>query len=109
MGARARELGVRAVFLTHPGAYGRDSLWKTREARTLRIGGRDYRISAATERSLLDRFNAALLEVCASARLECFDLAARIPPDSTYFYDEGHLTDAGAELAAAALAAWLSR
>lgn len=109
MGNRARELGVRAVFLTHPGAYGSDSLWKSREARTLRIEGRDYRISAGTERALLDRFNAALLEVCASARLECFDLAARIPPDSTYFYDEGHLTDAGAELVAREVAAWLRK
>lgn len=109
MGDRARGLGARAVFLTHPGAYGTDSAWKAREARTLRIEGRDYRISAATERALLDRFNAVLLEACAFARLECFDLAARIPPDTAYFYDEGHFTDAGADRVAREVAAWLRR
>lgn len=109
MGALAREQGVRAVFLTHPGVYGGDSLWRSREARTLRIDGVAYRISAATEHALLDRFNAALLEACASARLECFDLAARIPRDSAYFYDEGHLNDAGAARVADEVAAWLRR
>lgn len=108
LGALARELGARAVFLTQPILYGTDSAWASREARTLRIEGRDYRISAATERRLLERFNATTLEVCAEDGLECLDLAARIPPDSLFFYDEGHFTDSGAALAAEAIAGYLS-
>lgn len=108
LGALARELGARAVFLTQPILYGTDSAWASREARTLRIEGRDYRISAATERRLLERFNAATLEVCAEEELECLDLATRIPPDSLLFYDEGHFTDSGAALAAEAIAGYLS-
>ena len=69
--------------------------------------GRAYRISAATEHGLLARFNAALLEACASARLECLDLAARIPHDSAYYYDEGHFNDAGAARVGEAIASWL--
>ncbi len=105
--ARARTLGIRAVFLTQPYLYGVDSAWAHRFARSVTFRGREYRISAATERRLLDRFNAALLGLCAGDGLECFDLASRMAGDSLRFYDEGHFTAAGADLAAAEIAGYL--
>jgi lysophospholipase L1-like esterase len=107
MQALANGLGIRAVFLTHPYLYGADSAWAARESRTVELNQRDYRISAATERALLDRFNAATLSLCAAHRLECFDLAPLIPNDSLHFYDEGHFTEKGAALAAEKIAGYL--
>jgi lysophospholipase L1-like esterase len=115
MHALARQLGVRAVFLTHPYRYGTGPEWASREGKELEIGGRKYRISAATERRLLDVFNAELLSLCASSGLECMDLAAGMDreagraPDTPFFYDEGHFNDAGAERAASLLADYLER
>lgn len=115
MQALARELGVRAVFLTHPYRYGTGPAWASREGRDLEIGGRKYHISAATERRLLDVFNAELLSLCAASGLECFDLASGMDSevgegrDSPYFYDEGHFNDAGAERAASLLEGYLGR
>ncbi len=105
--ALARQLRIRAIFITQPYLYGADSAWSIREARILQFHDRDYRISAATERRLLDRFNADLLSQCRDGGLECFDLAPRIPSDSLHFYDEGFLTEAGAALAAEQIAGYL--
>lgn len=98
LAATARAQGVRAVFLTHPTAFGTDGEWRLREARILRIEGCEYRISAATERRLRDLYNAALLEVCGAESLECLDLAALIPPEAGYYYDGSHFNDRGAAL-----------
>jgi hypothetical protein len=107
IGALARELGLRAVFLTHPSGYGLDSAWQRLAARTVRIQGCDYRISAATERRLRDAYNRALLDVCRSEALECLDLAALIPPEARFYYDGSHFNDAGADTAAALIATYL--
>lgn len=103
----AKELGMRAVFLTHPGLYGPDSAWARLEARRILVEGREYRISAATEHGLLARFNLELLSLCASERMECFDLASRVPHDTLYYYDEGHFNDAGARLVAEEIGGYL--
>lgn len=109
LAATVRGQGVRALFLTHPIAYGTGGDWLRLEARTLRIEGCDYRISAATERRLRDRYNAALLEVCAAESLECLDLATLIPPEAGYFYDGSHLNDAGAALVGRLIAEYLTK
>ncbi len=49
------------------------------------------------------RFNAVMLDVCRERRLPCLDLAARIPRDTTMFYDDAHFTDAGSRAVAAAV------
>ena len=105
--ALSRKMDIRVLFMTHPYLYGTDSSWAGRESRTLEYRQRDYRISAATERRLLDRFNEELLGLCAANRLECLDLAPLIPNDSLHFYDEGHFTEQGAALAAEKIAAYI--
>lgn len=107
IGSLSRAMGIRALFMTQPYLYGTDSLWARREARILQYRDADYRISAATERRLLDRFNDGLLELCASQGLECFDLAPLVPTGSAYFYDESHFTEAGAALVAVKIADYL--
>lgn len=106
--ALSRKMDIRVLFMTHPYLYGTDSNWAGRESRTLEYRQRDYRISAATERRLLDRFNEELLGLCAANRLECLDLAPLIPNDSLHFYDEGHFTEQGAALAAEKIAAYIT-
>lgn len=101
----AREWGIRAVFLTQPILYGDGPEWRGLEARHLWIQKQKYRISAATERRLLDVFNGQLLSLCATRGLECVDLAARMPRDSAYYYDDCHFNDAGAERVADIVAA----
>ncbi len=105
--ALALEMGVRIVFITQPLAYGTGPEWAAREARTVEFHRREYRISAATERRLQDRFNSALLSLCVADKMECLDLAAQIPPDTTSFYDQGHFNDAGADRAAEKIAQYL--
>lgn len=105
LGSLARALGLRAVFLTHPIAYGTDSAWARREARSVKLSGRELRISCAEERRMRDAFNAALLDACASDSLECLDLSARMSGEPRWFYDGSHFNDAGSDRAAALIAA----
>jgi hypothetical protein len=100
---------MRAVFLTQPIAYGTDSAWARREARVVRLYGRELHLSCATERRLRDAFNAALLEVCASDSLECFDLSSRMSGESRWFYDGSHFNDAGSDRAALLISEYLRR
>lgn len=109
MGALARALGMRAVFLTQPIGYGTDPAWAKREARVVSLRGRELHLSCATERRLRDAYNAALLAVCAADSLECFDLSARMSGEPRWFYDGSHFSDAGSERAAALIADYLLR
>lgn len=109
LGAIARSLGLRAVFLTHPIAYGTDSAWTRREARSVVLYGRALRISCAQERRLRDEFNRALLDVCATDALECFDLAGSMSGHPEWFYDGSHFNDAGSDRAAELIARYLMK
>ncbi len=46
----------------------------------------------------MEKFNSTLLSVCKERNLFCIDLANKIPKKAKYFYDEMHLSDAGADL-----------
>jgi hypothetical protein len=107
MGALAKGMGMRAVFLTQPIGFGSDSAWARLEARRVTLYGKERHLSCATERRLRDAFNAALLEVCASDSLACFDLAARMSGEPRWFYDGAHFNDAGSDRAAALIAEYL--
>jgi hypothetical protein len=49
------------------------------------------------------RFNESLLDVCDQRRVACIDLAREIPKRATYFYDDMHLSEAGADFASDAV------
>ncbi len=93
----AQAIGVHPIFLTQPLLYGTGPEWSKYEARDLWIHKHKFKISAATERRLLDIFNALLLSICSARHMTCYDLASNMPNDTTYYYDQGHFTDAGAE------------
>jgi len=48
----------------------------------------------------MDAYNNRLLLVCGRERLECFDLAARIPRTVAVFYDDVHFNENGSAMAA---------
>lgn len=113
--ATARAHGTRIVLLTQP------SLWRpdlSREAASLlwygglgdfeQPGEHDYHSVSALARAM-QAYNATLLATCARRRIECVDLAASIPKETTFFYDDVHFTEAGAARVAQTLADhWLA-
>ena len=108
-----RKLSNRMVFLTQP------SLWRTDlsadEKALLWSGvagdldspeGRSYYAVEALSKGM-ELYNNRLKEVCAQREIECLDLAAQIPKDSRYFFDDVHFTDQGSRLVADRVAAYL--
>jgi hypothetical protein len=99
---RCRDTGLPCLFLTEPTMWRRNL--SPSEERTFWQGyiGRwespkGYVTSLDMERAM-DMYNRTLLDVCAEEKLECYDLAADIPKETTFFYDDTHFTEAGARL-----------
>lgn len=106
-----RQAGTTPVFLTHP------SLWRDDlppEAQAALWAGYDcldcpaphYRSEKALARGMA-ALNGALLDVCRRERVECLDLAPKVPKTLESFYDDGHLLEAGSRVVANAVADFL--
>jgi hypothetical protein len=52
-------------------------------------------------------FNDVLRDVCRQPRAWCGDLAAAVPARAEYFYDDMHLSEAGARLVAERVTGWI--
>jgi hypothetical protein len=111
LGAECRLLGRRCVFLTQP------TIWRSglqADVQRLLLFGwvgpkfrpRGY-VSVSELARGMDSYNQAMLDVCRAHHLECFDLAAALPKDTSVFYDDAHFTENGARLVAGALARYL--
>ena len=109
----ARERSIRVILLTQP------TMWKTdlpeRLSSLLWFGGvgdfqkergNPYYSIEALERGMRD-YNDTLLAVCRERQVECVDLAASLPKDTTVFYDDAHFNESGARKTAAILADYL--
>jgi hypothetical protein len=102
--ALCHSTGRRCVFLTQP------SIWRPgltpEELKLLwagRVGSFTHPTGFIAPEDLgraMDAYNQVLLDVCHSHGLECFDLAARIPKDTTAFYDDVHYNEEGARMVA---------
>lgn len=103
----ARRMNLRAIFLTQPSLYGDDAYWSGIQAQNYWTQGPKEPISAATQWRMLNLFNQELMRTCREQGVEVLDLAAVIPHSFEYFYDPYHFTEAGAELVAAQVAAYL--
>jgi len=105
---------AQPVFVTHPALwYGdltdatiEDSLW---------FGGKgnffEREVEYYTARALkkaLAQFNVALMRHCAIVGDTCIDVATRLAPTRSNFYDDAHLTERGAARLAEILAAELA-
>lgn len=105
--------GVRLILMTQPVLW-RDDLGEA-ELRLLWMGGtgdfqtdptQSYFAPGALAEGMR-AYNEALLDVCRARKLECVDLAAAVPADTTMFYDDVHPTEAGSLRFAEVLAAYL--
>lgn len=116
--SRCRDLNQRCLFLTQPSIW-RDDL-SPAEQRLLwygyvgRLDSSDYDgtgvkgfVSAGDLAQAMNAYNQTLLDVCQQYGLECFDLAAHIPKNTSAFYDDVHLNENGARIAAEALRQYL--
>ena len=95
-----RASGKRCVFLTQP------TMWRAgltaEEERLLWFGwvgkseAKKGYASAADLAAGMDLYNRALLETCRANGVECYDLAAAIPKDTSAFFDDCHFNRPGA-------------
>ncbi len=109
---QAEMRAIRLVFLTQPALWRADL--SAEEKKLLWLGGvgdfiaqhssEYYTVAALAE--AMGRYNRALLDVCRERGVECFDLAARVPRDSSIFYDGAHFTEKGARLVAEEVAGY---
>lgn len=101
---QCRSMHARCAFVTQPSLYRPD----LSPAEQLLLWGGwvgpvehpDGYITAADAAKTMAAFNQALLQVCREQSLECYDLAEAIPPSTSYFYDDVHFNEEGAQEAA---------
>ena len=108
LGQQCRQYRRRCVFLTQP------TMWRaglSAAEESLLYGGavgyhgvaRGY-VPAPELGRAMAAYNQVLLAFCRKDQLECYDLAAAIPKDTSAFSDESHYNDNGARLVADYLA-----
>jgi hypothetical protein len=108
---RCRELGMRCLFLTQPSMWRSDLTPAEESLFWLGYAGpwakvRGYVRPGDLARTM-DTYNVTLLDVCRQTGAECYDLAPKIPKNTTAFYDEMHFNEAGARLVAQTLKEYL--
>lgn len=110
--AECRLRGLRCLFLTQPTMW-RENLnpeessllwfgWVRRESQ------KPGYLSVADLATAMGAFNQELLSVCTQDGLECFDLASKVPKDTSAFYDDAHFNESGVRIVADQLAGYLS-
>ena len=103
-----RQYHRRCVFLTQP------TMWRpglsAAEESLLYGGAVGYQgvahgyVSAPELGRAMAAYNQVLLAICREEQLECYDMAAAIPKDTSAFSDESHYNDNGARMVADYLA-----
>lgn len=108
----AAKHGTRVILLTQPTLWKvglreelRDLLWMGFVGRQAGGDGQYYSIDAL-ERGM-GVFNETLLAICRDRKIDCVDLASRLPKDTSVFYDDAHFNEGGARKVAEPLAAYL--
>lgn len=100
--------GVRLIFVTQPTMYRPDL---TQAEENLFWGGagpgREYFYTSQAMIDGMARYNQRMLEICQQRGVECIDLAATLPKDTTVFYDEVHFNENGSRLVSDVIASYL--
>ena len=111
--ADAERRDTDVVLMTQPSLYRpdlpptlRELLWFGRVDVARHSAGNEY-YSVDALATALGRYNETLLAVCATARIGCIDLDAKLPKDTTVFYDDVHFNEAGARQVAMTVVAHL--
>ncbi|HWC04535.1 MAG TPA: GDSL-type esterase/lipase family protein [Methylomirabilota bacterium] len=111
---RARAYGAPMLFLTQPTLWA-EEMPPDAAARLLAGGIGPIKTWCTHRRYFSPRalaqgmraFNDVLRDVCRSPGMACRDLAAAVPPRAEYFYDDMHLSEAGARLVAGRVIDWI--
>lgn len=110
----AREHGTHVMLLTQPSLYKEDLekeladlLWFGGVDNFMAAPGSEYYSVSAMKRGL-DAYNDVLLSACNQPDVSCVDLAAKLPKDTSVFYDDVHLNESGARKVAEILAATIA-
>ena len=98
--------GIIPVFLTQPCLYGpgRDSVTGV----DLSLAKVEEGMNGELLKAILDQYNAEVKKVGEEVGVPCIDLAAAMPRNSLYYYDQTHFTNEGAEVVARLVADSLS-
>ncbi|MCK4773793.1 MAG: hypothetical protein KAT30_03370, partial [Candidatus Krumholzibacteria bacterium] len=109
----AEEHDVRVVFVTQPTIWRADLPQEVRSR--LWLGGVGqfqempdqpyYTVEVLAE--VVSKYNGVLKDLAEERGVECMDLAAVVPKDTTVFYDDCHFNEGGARIVATALAEYL--
>lgn len=104
----AQAHGVRLVVMTQP------TMWRPdlnqAETELLWLGWQPGHEIYYTPGALADgmaSYNETTLEVCRTRQIECFDLAAALPQDTSVFYDDLHFNESGAQQVAGLVVEYL--
>ena len=111
---RARAYGAPILFLTQPALWA-EHMGPAEQARLLAGGLGPIKTWCAHQRYFSPRalaegmraFNDVLRDVCREPGMLCRDLAAALPARAEYFYDDMHLSEAGARRVAELVVAWI--
>jgi hypothetical protein len=110
---RARAAQVRLILMTQPTLWRHDLtpaehalLWWGGVGNFVEGPGKPY-YSVAAMMKAMDMFNATLRDVCTTREVECIDLAARVPQDTSIFYDDDHFTERGSAIVADVIVEYL--
>jgi lysophospholipase L1-like esterase len=87
--------GQHLLLMTQPAMF-RSNLSQQEQAllcQCFENGAYDPRTLAA----VMDKYNAALLDVCREDHVDCIDLASMLPKDTSVFYDDVHFNVSGCD------------
>ncbi len=107
--------GALLLLVTQPSAWRPDMtaaeqglLWLGGVGQYQELPGRPYYSVEALAEGM-QAYNDVLLDTCRRRGVECIDLAAELPRDSTTFFDDVHFTEAGSAHVGRLVAAHLSQ
>jgi len=104
----AQTHNIRLILMTQPAMW-RPDLTQSEQDLLLYGQKSDDKIYYSVEALMagLAAYNERLLEICGERQVECIDLAAALPQDTTVFYDDIHFNESGAEQVARMIAGYM--
>lgn len=100
----AQQDGIAVVLVTQASLFEDSDRWAYIDGTPSWMDKGTLRFSARSYARMLALFNQVTIDVCQERALRCLDLAALMPHEERYFYDEIHFTDEGAAAVAQLLA-----
>ncbi len=105
--ALAREYGVTPVFMTQPTLFQDTPYWRGILGKEGTSPAHPGPISAASWSRLQDTSRSDIMQICREEGVACYDLAAAVPHEPEYFFDEMHFSILGSATVADSLAKFL--